>query len=903
MWTVGPLSFAAPLALAGLLLLPVLWLLLRATPPAPKRAVFPPLRLLLGAPDDSETPHHAPWWLILFRLLIAALVILALARPAWTPPSVEEETGPILLVIDNGWTSAPAWPELTREAGQLLSQAERDGRLAALVLTAPSGQSDPLPQLGQPGAIRRQLEAATPMPWPIDRLAAADRVARAIAADQLPSALTSYWLSDGLESDGSRQLATELDRLGNVRVLEPDGGRAALALSQPGPTADGLEITVLRAPSELPRPLAVTALGADGRALARSEAEFATNSGQVQVEMSLPLDLRNRIASLRIEGSGSAGAIQLMGDQWQRPRVGLMEAAGEDTQPLLSDLHYVESAIAPFSEPRRGTLDVLLADDPAVLVMVDDARTTDQRIGDFIANGGVLVRFAGPRLAARGDELLPVDLREGGRLFGGALNWDEPQTIAPFSDTSPFAGLPADATATVDRQVLAQPGTARPDRVWARLVDGTPLVTAERRGRGWIVLFHVTAGPEWSDLPLSGLFPRMLQRVLGLAQGGSSAGPANGSWVLDRALNSRGQLDSAPPSARPVAAAQWESARTSPTSPPGLYRLGPATAALNTVSADTRMDILPRDLPGAVFAGLDGPRPLNFDAPLLVVALIMLMLDILIALALAGRLPRFGRGAAAAAVLVLFVGPIAPRVMAQDDSYALDAALDLRFAYVVTGDAALDERSRAGLTGLGQELIRRSAMEPADPMGVRVDQDELIFFPMIYWPIARDSAPLSTEAAARVNAYLQGGGLIIFDTQDADVAMLRAGAPHAGLVTVLESIDVPPLAQIPTDHVLTRAFYLLQEFPGRFSGSPVWVEANPDGASRDGTSGVVIGAHDWASAWATNASGSSTSPVEGGERQREMARRVGVNFAMYALTGNYKADQVHVPDILERLGQ
>ena len=188
-------------------------------------------------------------------------------------------------------------------------------------------------------------------------------------------------------------------------------------------------------------------------------------------------------------------------------------------------------------------------------------------------------------------------------------------------------------------------------------------------------------------------------------------------------------------------------------------------------------------------------------------------------------------------------------------------------------------------------------------MAVNPETDELIFFPMVYWPVERDAAELSEDAAARITAYLQGGGLIIFDTQDADIAALRAGAPHPGLITILDSIDVPPLAQISSDHVLTRSFYLLQEFPGRFSGSPVWVEANPDGASRDGTSGVIIGAHDWASAWAVDENGRPMAPVDGGERQRELAQRFGINVAMYALTGNYKADQVHIPDILERLGQ
>ncbi|WP_417496809.1 DUF4159 domain-containing protein [Maricaulis sp.] len=913
MFALGPLSFGAPLALIGLLSLPVLWLLLRATPPAPKRAIFPPLRLLFGAPDDAETPQHAPWWLILFRLLIATLIILGLSRPVWTPPAVVTETRPELIVIDNGWAASANWGETSREAIRLLDEAERDGRLAAIAFTANSGEAAAPVRLDRPDAARRLLASAGAMAWNVDRQGAADRIAAARNDGALTDAMAVTWLSDGIDSAGSRALARTLSGLGDVRIIEPDNGRAALAMAPPEATASGLSIELRRVSTGLLRTAAITALGSDGRAIARTDLDFEAGSGIARAELSLPLDLRNRIASLRVEGPGSAGAIRLMGDQWRRPRVGLIDAPSEDGQPLLSDLHYVESAIAPFSQPVRGTLDELLETESAALVMVDDARTDDDRIADFVANGGLLIRFAGPRLAARSDSLLPVDLRIGGRLLGGALNWEEPQLIARFGDDSPFAGLPTDPTATVDRQVLAQPGTATPDRVWARLEDGTPLVTAVHRGRGWIVLFHVTAGPEWSDLPLSGLYPRMLQRVLGLAQGGPSTGPASGAWVLDRALDAQGQLTTAPNSARPVAATSWDAASASPISPPGLYRLGSATAALNVIRADTAINALPRDLPGVQFAGLDGPRPLRFIAGLLTAALIMLALDVVLALALAGRLPLRLFGAAATAWLIALALPLSPAAEAQpataapapvsDDAFALQAALDLHFAYVITGNASVDARSEAGLTGLSQEVTRRSAIEPAPPMGINVETDPLIFFPMIYWPVARDAPALSHEAAARVSSYLQSGGLIVFDTQDADIAMLRAGAPHPGLLTILDSIDVPPLGPVPPDHVLTRSFYLLQEFPGRFSGAPVWVEANPDGASRDGTSGVIIGANDWASAWAVDAQGRPSAPVEGGDRQRELAIRFGVNIAMYALTGNYKADQVHVPDILERLGQ
>jgi hypothetical protein len=83
----------------------------------------------------------------------------------------------------------------------------------------------------------------------------------------------------------------------------------------------------------------------------------------------------------------------------------------------------------------------------------------------------------------------------------------------------------------------------------------------------------------------------------------------------------------------------------------------------------------------------------------------------------------------------------------------------------------------------------------------------------------------------------------------------------------------------------------------------VWVEGHA-GGTNDGVSSIIIGANDWASAWAVDDNGRPISAVvPGGARQREMAYRFGVNLVMYAFTGNYKADQVHVPAILERLGQ
>jgi hypothetical protein len=66
---------------------------------------------------------------------------------------------------------------------------------------------------------------------------------------------------------------------------------------------------------------------------------------------------------------------------------------------------------------------------------------------------------------------------------------------------------------------------------------------------------------------------------------------------------------------------------------------------------------------------------------------------------------------------------------------------------------------------------------------------------------------------------------------------------------------------------------------------------------------IIIGGNDWAAAWAVDAQGRPLADVTpGGDEQREMAYRFGINVVMYALTGNYKTDQVHASALLERLG-
>jgi Domain of unknown function (DUF4159) len=286
--------------------------------------------------------------------------------------------------------------------------------------------------------------------------------------------------------------------------------------------------------------------------------------------------------------------------------------------------------------------------------------------------------------------------------------------------------------------------------------------------------------------------------------------------------------------------------------------------------------------------------------------MLLALADTVIGLILRGLVPGRMRPAPVAGMVLLLIAlPVVSPAVAQDETI-IGVTSETRLAYVVTGLDEVDELSRAGLDGLSQVLRHRTAVEAGEPRGVNLAADDLNLYPLLYWPVPNEHPNLPSGVRERIGAYLRQGGMILFDTGDAAAMIPGQAGPGPGerrLRQLLAGISLPPLQPVPEDHTLTRSFYLLQEFPGRWTGQTTWVD-QADASVNDGVSSVIIGGHDWAGAWATDEYGRTLLPVlPGGERQREMARRFGVNLVMYALTGNYKTDQVHVPALLERLGQ
>jgi hypothetical protein len=646
-----PLGFAEPLVLLGLISLPVLWWLLRLVPPRPRRIEFPPTRLLFEIAPKEETPSRTPWWLTLLRLTLAALLIIAAAGPLWNPPIATSRSNvPLALLIDDGWSAAAAWAARLRTIEDLILRAETDGRGIALL---PLSETIRDVSIELPATARIRLRQIAPKPFSIDRAEALPVIRRFLAG---APTVELIWLTDGVDTGRGIEftdgLAALVDR-GNLTVIS--GGLSPVhALTAADNAAGRLTVKVLRPTPGGDDVGLVRAIDLKGLALGDARFEFPGSVTETEAQFDMPVEIRNDIARLEIVSEHSAGAVQLLDKRWRRRAIGIMSGSTADTaQPLLASNFYLSRALNPFADVRladKGSptdaVNQFVEQRVPMMIIADVGNIAGEahdRLARWIEAGGVLVRFAGPRLAAGNDDLVPVKLRRGGRILGGSLSWDQPQPLASFAREGPFANMPISNEVTVTRQVLADPDAGLADHTWAALADGTPLVSATRRGKGLIVLFHVTADTRWSNLPLSGTFVDMLKRIVSLAGTLENEATATSEASREvvpptRVLDGFGAFRPPPPTARPVPANYSGRARAD--NPPGFYGPPEGLLAVNTLAPTDRLQ--------AIDFGKLNPRvepyrltePVDLRGPLFLAALALLLIDALVVFWLAGGIAR-----------------------------------------------------------------------------------------------------------------------------------------------------------------------------------------------------------------------------------------------------------------------
>jgi hypothetical protein len=955
------IGFSSPLILLALLGLPLLWWLLKATPPKPRRQIFPPLVLLETLKTRSQSPAHTPWWLLVLRILLIGLVIMFCAGPMLNPSGnlFANNAQTIVVMVDNSWSSGASFEAIQQEALYTVDEA---GRQDGKIILWPLADSNPDLSVLSALEAKDQLRALQPLPIPLQSKIILQKLTQ-LSEKMAQNAINFVYAGTGLISEDLSLAFQEINRNANWQsvflVQTPDDFLTLKQIEQTGDLSFQMATSLLQNKA----PVTIGLYDNKNNILEQQIiTDYELNSAET-ISFDLPLPLLQDAAYARILQQNHAGAVALIDGRLKRKNIAILSGEkATQNQSLLRETHYLERAFRPYAnitlydnQPVQQALLQALDTNPSLIALVSVGQLSSEghnALQDWIDQGGLLLRFASPELSLAKDPLTPVPLRAGSRQLGGTLSWQTPQGLGLLPQTSPFSNDNNFSDIVINKQILADPAALEPQMVWVELADGTPLVTAKQQGEGEIVLFHVPASPGWSNLPLSGLFETMMATLAARAplfiapnenaidnNSSSQNNLTRNQTPLKplRVLSGKGEWTWPDDNHRALDFSIESSPIVSEQHPPGFYGELKTPFALNLSDDQKTLAPITDFTPSSPFNILPfrSDKPLDLRPYLLALALLLLFIDSIAMVYLSGLfsyLQRKRSGQSSMAAMALFFGAslfmalltmpsaLLAQTAVSNDTFAQYASAETRLAYILTGNTEVDNISQKGLAGLSLVLAERTALEPGEPVGVDLLKDDLSLFPLLYWPLTADITarlkPQREAVLARLENYMQHGGTVLFDTRDAtSPARLFSGAlspETAQLRLLLQGLDIPLLEPVPDDHVLGKTFYLLESFPGRTATGQLWVEQQTPAQTsdsrpvrqNDGVSSLLITSNNMAAAWALDENGLPFLPtIPPDPFQREWSYRAGINIVMYVLTGNYKADQVHVPALLERLGQ
>ncbi len=892
------LVFLSPWMLVSLIVLPILWWVLRSMPPRTREIKFPAFFLLKNIEAKSSASSHTPFWLLLLRTLMIAMFILAFADPVINPVSniPMNIKGNILLVVDNNWAAANKWQSRTTKIKEYITRAGRSDIGVVIIPTAKSDLDGKVKSYGVMTAndAKGFLNKLKPVPWQ-----ASYRSVTKVLDDVLreKNIAHSVYFSSGIKVPNG--FIDEFDI-----IVEDKKTNNPYMLKKTGRKLDDFTFVIERIYSSNDN-LELHGYSSDGALVDKLKIDFPSGDKEYEFNWGLLPEIKAKIARIVLYSHNTAATTILLDQKSDRYNAGIISNHNYvERRDLLDEVYYLNKALEDGGSVSIADIEKQLANKNVSALILPDSTALNMeeqdRLFDWVINGGVLIRFAGSNLAADiEDNLLPVELRYGQRAMSGTMTWGKPLHIANISDTSPFYGIAVPENVVIQQQVLANPSPEVFEKTWLRLEDGTPLVTGTKLAKGTIILVHTTAGPDWSDLCYSELYVEMLERMASLGHGvidyktSDILSPMmlmNGFGALqsiDRKLN---VIKSIKPD---------DSFYPSPETPPGVYGDRYNFKIFNLGNNLPKMKKVETSVSSTLKESYIAYSEVSLKYLLLKLALVLLFIDTVVALWLRRA--------------VAFIGCIVAMCICLQPSNSLAAENNtanyinsVNLAYIITGDKDIDDLSHNGLAGLAKTVSTRTSIKVKGIVGVNPENSYLLYYPFVYWPMSAKQPNLSILAARNLQNYMARGGVVLIDTRDmqfgsSDEEGILPGAKQMRNLT--RNIQISELIKNPKNHLLSRSYYLMDKFPGKYVGGNIWVEKEPD-VHHDGVTSIIIGSNDWAASWSKDPQDQAHHMVlPGGELQREKAYRFGINLVMMSLTGSYKADQIHVSNILERIGK
>ncbi|MBN8646846.1 MAG: DUF4159 domain-containing protein [Caulobacterales bacterium] len=872
------LQFLSPIALFVLVALPIIYIVSRFVPKPPKSINFGAIFILKNIIAPRPIPKHAPLWLKILRLFLAGIFILACAMPILqNPNSAKIISKDILLVIDDDVANANEFNQIKNELKNFIDIESTKNN--ALKLVVQNCNSKTLNPINSPQNAKNYIDTIIPKPIICDK----GNYIKTLG--DIRENYRVIYIANNVNQLNDAKFFEILNRISNGDLIIRRPNINFAIIESANIEKNGLRLNII---SNGQFSKKITIFGENSKVLISNN----IHNGGNFIEISQ--NILRMAQYLKIEGQNNAAATYIIDAFNRRPLI-LTPKANSSDQPLLSDANFINSAMEIIGDVKNyeGKIDFKAAPNAIIFGDVenfDDVETN--ALMQYLKNGGTIIRFLGPKSLSKEESpffTAPINLVPHILSTGFAV---ENLSIAPLPKNSIFSDIEFPQKINIGQSILLK--SANNDaKTLINLSDGAPLLSMREIGAGKLYMFHTSAAPIWSDIGLSNLQLAFLKRII--LQTSAKAIPASTleANVILRpriVIDENGNLSKNTNGIKPFITPITNQTKVDNDHYAGIYEGDGASLVIN---AGTNIkELKPQNLPKSQDFEND-TKSLALYSYLLFFGFILLLIDNMIL-----NLPKFSfkKASGIVSALIIFAFLIPHPTNAQTKSQ--EKSDDIKLTFLITPDNITNEQAKAGLNGISQILRRRTNIEPSGIIGLDPSKDELAKHPIIYWLLPKTSQSLPLEAVQNLNKYMQNGGILFIDTRGLSMEPKRA---QDILKTAVNGLKIPPLEKVPPEHVLKKTFYILQNFPGFYSNASLWVQsdATTNYSANDGVSPIIISNGDLARAWAQKTPENGFDAIND-DFAHELSLRVGINIYLYALTGQYKADQVHVRSLLER---
>ena len=893
------ISFGNIFAFSGLITLPIIFLLIKYYPPKPKKRVYSSFFLLKNIINRNTIKTNFPLWLLLFRLLICFLIILFFSDPYFKKDQQTENYENYIIISDNAWSKASNWQNYKNIVKEISLEAENNSKKIHLYLASNEDLFDPVIFRSQ-NEISEYLNKNPPIAKQITR----ENINEILKMNNFFKTSKVFFIYSNYDSSSKNA------QLETLRLIEENNPATIIInpvekityLKEVAINNEKVEIKIKRIGIYNNQDLTLEIYDKNEDILFKKKYYFNKNVDEFKLIESFPIETINQFFKITILNESHAGAHYYLDDYRKSLSIGIV--AENDSfieKPLLSPIYYLKKSLDKDHIINFAPIDKLIDNNKSIIFLPSDSKLEKsdiQKLKSWIQSGGTLIKFSDKKIVSQKNLYFDgVAYFQSLREIATDFSLQNNLSIKSFEKDSIFSNLKIPADLIFKKQLIID-GFAPDISILASLEDQSPLITMKNLGVGKVILFHITSNNEWSNLPLSSLFRDIISRLLFIPK--LQKYKNSEDLTLKSAINSFGKL--AEPLKNYTLRNNFGEIKIYPSSrnPAGIYENENFSIALNLSTNLNTETFLSNSTEKIIIKNNYQKNILKLNSLILSLIFIMFFIDMIISIIMKknllqkSMLKNLNLIAFACIIFVICIG--------QKKIYAEENYNGIYLAYVRSEDPLLNQIANSGLEKLKEYLIERTSISPKGVKEINLATDKLFYYPLIYWQISEIVPRLNNETIEKIKNYFETGGIILFDFINLSKSFYSESETQLEILKSLFSdLGIDSLQQVNKDHTLTRSYYLLDNYPGRFDNKILLIDTeNLD--KKDGVSSAVVGLNHWIGAWAVDENNYPLyQAVPGGERQRELSFRFGINLIMYALTGNYKSDQIHNKSILKRL--